>query len=169
MKRTEVSSLCRGFGGRLNYSEDDFSWYVFPNEGSALQARERIPYQTSYQGEKGENQYYLTVHFDRLKPASALAFPACASKIFDPDALERCVQEVMKHYEDSAPTVAEYADSIYMRLGSREADEVRVSELVFIASLCTPEGVWTHPNTAANLCYKLMSRLGMDTTGHAGY
>lgn len=169
MKRHEVTAVMRSFGSRLDYSGDTFAWYVFPSEGKALEARQRIPYQTTFNGEKGEGHWFLTVHFDKIKETDAKPFPACASQIFDADALERCVIEAIKQYEKSAPTVASYADSVYMRLASCEKDEVRLSELRFIANLCTPEGVWMHPNTAANLCYKLMNRLGMDTTGHAGF
>lgn len=76
--------------------------------------------------------------------------------------------EGAKHYEKSAPTVAEWADDLYQRIGDKRADHVTLSELL-LASRLMEEGVWMHPNTAANNVYKLNYRLGRDTTGHAGF
>jgi hypothetical protein len=71
------------------------------------------------------------------------------------------------YYQRSAPTVSGYLNDLYIRINERP-DEVRLSELLFAESLLS-DGEWTQPNYAANQVYKLTSRLGMNTTGHAGW
>lgn len=70
-------------------------------------------------------------------------------------------------YEKTAPTVSRYLDDLYVRINS-EPDNVRLSELLFVEQLRN-RGEWTQPNHAANQTYKLKHRLGMDTTGDAGF
>lgn len=82
-------------------------------------------------------------------------------------ALTKELEQGVAHYEKTAPTVSEYLDGLYRRLHG-QADEVRMSELMFVDQL-QDEGIYMHPNHAANAVYHLMSRLGMDTTGHAGF
>ncbi len=78
--------------------------------------------------------------------------------------------DAVNHYEKTAPTVSRWADDLYQRIRD-EPDHVRVGEVMMLEELWGNEGEpqWMHPNTAANRVYKLMSRLGQDTTGHAGY
>ena len=77
------------------------------------------------------------------------------------------ITEVCGQYERTAPTVCEFADDLYRRLND-DADSVRVSEVLCMSNM-REEGIWLQPNFAANTVYKLMSRLGQDTTGQAGF
>lgn len=75
--------------------------------------------------------------------------------------------EACEHYETSAPTVHDYLDGLYIRISTKPSD-VRLSEMLFVETLIE-DGHWMQANYAANRVYKLMHRLGMDTTGHAGF
>jgi hypothetical protein len=77
------------------------------------------------------------------------------------------LEEAVPHYEKTSPTVSAYLDDLYIRITNRPSD-VSLSEL-FGAEELQEEGDWLQPNYAANHVYKLMHRLGMDTTGHAGF
>src|SRR5436305_1657660 len=70
-------------------------------------------------------------------------------------------------YGRSGPTVLAYLDGLYARR-REDPDHVALSELVALARL-KEEGQWEHPNYAADRVYHLMDRLGMDTSGHAGF
>lgn len=73
------------------------------------------------------------------------------------------------HYETSAPVVSTWADDFYSRLtagnGGKESD---VREILCLLQL-HDDGQWEQPNYAANRVYKLLTRLGRDTTGMAGF
>ena len=58
-------------------------------------------------------------------------------------------------------------DSMYRRI-SREPNGVSLSEVCFAARLFIGNQ-WMQPNYAANQLYKLLSSLGRDTTGMAGF
>lgn len=80
------------------------------------------------------------------------------------------LENVVKYYEQSSPTVSFWANDLYIRL-DEELDDVRLSEVLTAQSL-NKEGAidgWMEPSLAANTIYKLMNRLGQDTTGHAGF
>ncbi len=79
-------------------------------------------------------------------------------------AIEKQCEAVCKQYETSAPTVAEWADGLYRR----GKGDVTIRELFFLESLFDGSQ-WTQANYAANQLYKLLSALGKDTTGHAGF
>lgn len=83
------------------------------------------------------------------------------------EAFHRFLSDACEQYQKTAPTVAEYCDSLYVRLAEKPS-EVPVVELLRINRL-REDGVWMHPNYAANTIYKLMSEIGQDTTGHAGF
>lgn len=85
----------------------------------------------------------------------------------DVQSLSNHLEKVCDQYERSAPTVWEWANGLYIRLGE-DADGVRLSELLLAQSLHDADG-WVPPNYAANRVYKLMSRLGRETVGHAGF
>ncbi len=82
--------------------------------------------------------------------------------------LRESLAKVCEHYERSAPTVAAWANDLYIRMGERP-DDVRLSELTTVTALYSTAEGWMPANFAANTVYKLMSRLGQDTTGHAGF
>lgn len=87
--------------------------------------------------------------------------------MFDWRAFDGFLGRACDHYEKSAPTVHAYCDELCRRLQD-DADGVCVSEVIAVLAL-RQDSEWEQPNYAANRIYKLMSRLGMDTTGHAGF
>lgn len=87
--------------------------------------------------------------------------------MIDFDMIEQRLTDACDRYEKTAPTVAEYCNGLYERIQS-DPDHVVLSELRFVQYL-VDDGTWQHPNYAANNLYKLMYRLGKDTTGHAGF
>lgn len=77
------------------------------------------------------------------------------------------LEEACDFYDQSAPTVRDHCDDLYVRIG--EAPErVTLAELTAVQALWSDVG-WMHPNYAANLVYKTRHRLGMNTAGHAGF
>lgn len=77
------------------------------------------------------------------------------------------IEDACEHYDKTAPTVEAWLDDLYIRLGGN-ADRVFLDELLAVCKL-REDGVWMHPNAAANLVYHLQHRHGQDTTGHAGF
>ncbi len=75
--------------------------------------------------------------------------------------------KIGEHYEKSAPCIDRWADDLCVRLAS-QADKVVLTELLFAESLLD-EGVWQQPNYAQNSLYKLLTRLGRDTTGMSDF
>jgi hypothetical protein len=82
------------------------------------------------------------------------------------------LSQAVGHYEKTAPTVAAYLDDLYIRCNERTED-VRLCEITAVRALYAADGdrpgTWESPCYAANRIYKLMHRLGMDTTGQAGF
>jgi hypothetical protein len=74
---------------------------------------------------------------------------------------------VADHYEKTAPTVCDWANNLYIRI-HENSDKVALAELLFVNRF-VEERQWMPPNYAANQVYHLMSRLGQDTAGHAGF
>ncbi len=89
-------------------------------------------------------------------------------QLFDWDAFEEFAEPAVVHYRESAPTVSRYLDDLYIRVRTGEGAPVLLDEILTVQRLYESEQ-YLEPNHAANLIYKLMSRLGMDTTGHAGF
>ena len=87
--------------------------------------------------------------------------------MIDLEAIQAFLVHVVAHYEKTAPTVSRWADDLYTRL-SDDPYSVRLVEVMQAQALLESD-VWEHPNLAANRVYKLMTALGQDTTGHAGY
>lgn len=79
------------------------------------------------------------------------------------------------HYETSSPIVSDWADDLYRRLCSPvDLTSIDYREIQCLAQLYDSDGRdpkdgWEQPNYAANRVYKLLSRLGRDTTGMAGF
>lgn len=88
-------------------------------------------------------------------------------KRIDIVAIRLFLVEVVQHYEDSAPTVARWADDLYIRLGDNPG-AVLLAELLTAQQL-KEEEQWALSNYAANIVYKQMYALGQDTTGHFGF
>ena len=57
--------------------------------------------------------------------------------------------------------------SRWHRFGEKP-DDVRLSEVLAVSGFFQ-DHQWEQANVAANRVYKLMTRLGQDTTGHAGF
>ena len=87
---------------------------------------------------------------------------------FDHKKFDKFLAEVCEQYEKSAPTVADHADDLYRRLNSGASGNVTLAEICALSQLLE-DGIWEHPNYAANRSYKLRDRLNMDTTGNAGF
>jgi hypothetical protein len=87
--------------------------------------------------------------------------------MIDLDPTMRRLTEICDRYEKSAPTVHAWANDLFVRI-NENADAVALSELLFLGRFLE-DGQCMQPNLAANQVYKLMDRLGRDTTGHAGY
>lgn len=97
----------------------------------------------------------------RSKPVDLITFCTHNQALLDH------VAHMCHYYEKTAPTVSDYLDGLYQRL-ERKPDDVRLSEIL-MAQRLLENGLYMAPALAANTVYKLMNRLGMDTTGHAGY
>ncbi len=87
--------------------------------------------------------------------------------MFDFDKFLTFLEDACNHYAKSAPTVSDYCDDLYRRVNNG-GDNVRLSEMT-TAMILKENGEWEHPNFASNRIYKLMDRLGMNTTGHTGF
>lgn len=86
--------------------------------------------------------------------------------MIDHKAIEAALAKIANHYEKSAPTVERWADALYRKFNSKEHGSILLDEINTAANLSACD---LHPNTAANIVYKLMHRLGQDVTGHAGF
>ena len=87
--------------------------------------------------------------------------------MIDFNAIESFLTEATGHYETSAPTVSTWLDNLYLRV-NEDRDNVRLSELQLLMRL-KENGVYAQPNYAANIVFHLQTKLGQDTTGHAGF
>lgn len=81
---------------------------------------------------------------------------------FDFEACRKFLEEAVTHYEASAPTVSQYCDELYIRLG--DSDRIDLTEITTIQQL-KENDCWEQPNYAANRVYKLRDSLGQSTVG----
>ncbi len=88
-------------------------------------------------------------------------------KLFDLEAIRAYLQEVVWHFEQSAPHVSQWADDLYIRTvddwRSITLDELRTAEWL------RNEEWWNEPHLAQNTVYHLLDRLGRDTTGFSDF
>lgn len=84
--------------------------------------------------------------------------------MFDRHIFDKCLEEVAKRYEKSAPTVEQWCDF----LSAAKDDEIRLSDIHLLRSIRDNEGV-AGPHFMANLVYHHNHRLGRDVAGHAGF
>ena len=85
------------------------------------------------------------------------------------DAIGKRLTAVCDQYEKTAPTVHAWADDLYVRM-TEDVYSVSVAEINLLDWLYDVQtGVWMQANYAANGLYKLLHRMGRDTTGMAGY
>ena len=78
------------------------------------------------------------------------------------------MERAFRHYEKSAPPVSDYLNDLYIRIGE-SPETVTLVELTAVSALVGDDGLWEHPNYAANRFYKLAAATGKDTTGLAGF
>lgn len=83
--------------------------------------------------------------------------------MFDSVEFSRFLELACGHYEKSAPTVADWIDCLYRRIGS-DPSQVCLSEILFAQRL-QENGEWMLPNYAANGLIHLFQRIGRETTG----
>ena len=90
--------------------------------------------------------------------------------IIDFDLMQSALEKIVHYYGNvaPAPTVSDWANNLYIRV-SEDIDSIRMSEIMMVERLWTERDGFTNPSNAANLVYKLMHRLGQDTTGHLGF
>lgn len=79
----------------------------------------------------------------------------------------KLLEEGTAEYAKSAPAVSDYLDDLYIRI-NHSVEKVLLVEMIIVSALKV-DGKWEMPAFASNRCYKLMNRLGMDTTGLAGF
>lgn len=87
--------------------------------------------------------------------------------MIDFDAINARLTEIAGRYEKTAPTVSDWANDLYIRIGEKP-ETVALPELAILARF-VEDGTWMHPNYAANAVYHLLNRLVRDTTGQAGF
>lgn len=85
--------------------------------------------------------------------------------MIDFDKLQTTLTAIVNDYEKTAPTVSDWANDLYVRL-TDDVDSIRLVEIMAADDIHASK---MHPSYAANKVYKLMNRLGQDTTGHTGF
>ncbi len=89
-------------------------------------------------------------------------------EVFVYDNLRKYLEDVVMHYEAIAPTVSQYADAVYVRLG--DGAEISLWEVTGLMRLYDVDNNrFITPSYAANTIFKLMAQHGKDTTGHLGF
>lgn len=83
------------------------------------------------------------------------------------DVIRDQITEIANHYAKSAPTVCDWANDLYIRINDAP-DRVPLTELLAVSGF-RENDQWEQANFAANRVYKLLHRLGRDTTGMAGF
>ena len=83
------------------------------------------------------------------------------------DTIQSFLTDVVRRYDVTAPVVSRWADTLYTRL-NEDIHSVWLVEMLTAQALFENDQ-WEHPNFAANRVYKLMTALGQDTQGLAGY
>lgn len=78
------------------------------------------------------------------------------------------IKQAMSHYAQKAPGwFTDWLDDLYIRLGENWR-EITLDEVASLSRLYE-EGDWMPQTLAVNAIYKLLDRLGRDTTGIIGY
>jgi excisionase family DNA binding protein len=113
--------------------------------------------------------YQVTVALSELekRPEPEASAPKALRDYLDVEGIVEFLEEAIEHYHQTAPTVADHLHTVYSRV-NEVPEHLTLAELVGVLRL-REEGEWEHPNHAANRVYKLRDRLGMDTTGQAGF
>lgn len=86
--------------------------------------------------------------------------------LLDYDKILSFLTDACTQYEKTAPTVHSYCEDLYERVS--ESQLVQLEEIRLVSQLRV-NNIWATPNQAANIVYHIQDRLGMKTTGHAGF
>jgi hypothetical protein len=77
------------------------------------------------------------------------------------------IEQAIEHYKAAPGWFTGYLGDLYIRI-AEDMGAIRLVEISTLSMLCE-NGVWEQENMAVNRIYKLFDRLGIDTTGIAGY
>jgi hypothetical protein len=91
------------------------------------------------------------------------------AQFLDIEAARRFIQQAMSHYQErKAPAwFTDWLDDLYIRLGENWG-KITLDEIFTLQGL-QDDGCWLSPSYAMNSIYKMLDRLGRDTTGIIGY
>lgn len=90
-------------------------------------------------------------------------------KLFlDTNAFKQFLAEAVKHYAESAPRLSEWLEEMYIRLGEEDWKTITLEEIQQIQYLYADE-CWLGAEWAQNNIYRLLNRMGKDTTRIAGF
>ena len=89
------------------------------------------------------------------------------AQVMDFDALNEYLTAVVEQYQQSAPQVSQWADGLYMRVFNAP-ETVVLTELIAALNLHA-DGAWAQANYVQIRIYKLLDRLGQDTTGWSNF
>lgn len=81
---------------------------------------------------------------------------------------KKFLEEAVKHYEQSAPRLSTWLEEMYIRLGEEEWKTITLEEIQQIQYLYVDD-CWLAAEWAQNNIYRLLNRMGKDTTKIAGF
>ncbi len=79
------------------------------------------------------------------------------------EAFRQFLKEAVLHYEKSAPALSVWLDEMYIRLGEPEWKTITLEEIQQIQYLYADD-CWLNAANAANNIYRLLNRMGKDTS-----
>lgn len=88
--------------------------------------------------------------------------------MIDFDMLQATLEKIVGHYEKTAPTVSDWANDLFIRI-SDDMDSIRMVEIMMAGRIWNEKEGFMDGSNAANQVFKLMHRMGQDTTGHFGF
>lgn len=77
---------------------------------------------------------------------------------------KKFLELAVHHYQQSAPRLSEWLDEMYIRLGEEAWKTITLEEIQQIQYLYADD-CWLNPYNAQNNIYRLLNRIGKDTTG----
>jgi hypothetical protein len=89
-------------------------------------------------------------------------------QFFSVEKFKQFLAEAVHHYEQSAPRLSEWLEEMYIRLGEDEWKTITLEEIQQIQYLHADD-CWLGAEWAQNNIYRLLNRMGKDTTKIAGF
>lgn len=83
---------------------------------------------------------------------------------FSVEKFKKFLEQAVKHYQQSAPRLAEWLDDMYIRLGEDEWKTIALEEIQQIQYLYADD-CWLGAEWAQNNIYRMLNRQGKDTAG----